>query len=386
MKLIKNKESWKRVRLDDVVIRREENDRENARERFDTFVKVEHMEAESLHLQGLGSQKAEELPPTFYKIFRKGQILFPTRNPHLRRTALAPCDGICGEKTLTLEVNEKVADSQLIPFLFHSASFYDHSAGAIIGSTNPHCRWRDIANYEFLLPPKDQQAKLAELLWAADASQQQSSTLVAKLITQLRSTREHLISDSADAVLPLEELCKKKISYGIVQAGPHVEDGLPYIKSSDMKEDGIDPKALQRTTPAIYAKYARSEVVPGELVFSLRGNLGEVQRVPEGLERANLTQGTARLSPNDQVSADYLMAAVRSERVQRMVTALSKGSTFKEISLADLRRVKVPIHRTKSTQAAVCESIATVAFALRGAKENQVTSASLLRSLTNQIF
>ena len=170
MKLIKNKDGWKRVRLDDVVIRREENDRENARERFDTFVKVEHMEAGSLHLQRLGTQKDEELPPTFYKIFRKGQILFPTRNPHLRRTALAPCDGICGEKTLTLEVNDKVADPRLIPFLFHSASFYDHSAGAIIGSTNPHCRWRDIANYEFLLPPKDQQAKLAELLWAADTA------------------------------------------------------------------------------------------------------------------------------------------------------------------------------------------------------------------------
>lgn len=176
MKLIKNKDGWKQVRLDDVVIRREENDRENAHARFDTFVKVEHMEAGSLHLRELGSQKDEELPPTFYKIFREGQILFPTRNPHLRRTALAPCDGICGEKTLTLEVNAELADPRFIPFLFHSASFYDHSASAIIGSTNPHCRWRDIANFEFLLPPRDQQAKLAGLLWAADREVQ---TLVA---------------------------------------------------------------------------------------------------------------------------------------------------------------------------------------------------------------
>ena len=33
---------------------------------------------------------------------------------------------------------------------------------------NPYINWKDIANYEFLLPPKAQQAKLAELLWAMD--------------------------------------------------------------------------------------------------------------------------------------------------------------------------------------------------------------------------
>lgn len=183
MTLIENKNDWKPVRLDEILIKREENDRENARSRFDTFVKVEHMEAERLHLVGVGSQKDQELPPTFYKIFRKGQILFPTRNPHLRRTAIAPCDGICGEKTLTLEVNEEVADPKLIPFLFHSASFYDHTAGAIIGSTNPHCRWRDVANYEFLLPPKGQQGKLAELLWAADNALKTSRAALAELKT-----------------------------------------------------------------------------------------------------------------------------------------------------------------------------------------------------------
>ena len=196
MTLIENKNDWQGVRLDDALFKREENDREGARSRFDTFVKVEHMEAERLHLLGVGSQKDEELPPTFYKIFRKGQILFPTRNPHLRRTALAPCDGICGEKTLTLEVNEEVADPKLIPFLFHSANFYDHTAGAIIGSTNPHCRWRDIANYEFLLPPKDQQAKLAELLWSADQIVEMLSRLAQRAeIIRKSAFKEEILKD-----------------------------------------------------------------------------------------------------------------------------------------------------------------------------------------------
>ena len=169
MELNIRKDQWVKVTLLDVFIKKEENDKENARNRFDRFLKVEHMDAESLHIKRWASQEnGDELNPYFYKIFRKGQILFPTRNPHLRRTVLASFDGICGEKTLTLEPIEDLVIPEFIPFLFHSESFYAHTTGAIIGSTNPHVRWRDVANYEFLLPPKDQQAQLAELLWAMD--------------------------------------------------------------------------------------------------------------------------------------------------------------------------------------------------------------------------
>jgi type I restriction enzyme S subunit len=160
MELTINKNNWIKVKLGDVFAKREENDKENARNRFDRFLKVNNMDAESLHVKRWESQtNGDELNPTFYKIFRKGQILFPTRNPHLRRTVLASFDGICGEKTLTLEPNEEFIIKEFMPFLFHSESFYAHTAGAIIGSTNPHCRWRDVANYEFLLPPIDQQAE-----------------------------------------------------------------------------------------------------------------------------------------------------------------------------------------------------------------------------------
>lgn len=45
--------------------------------------------------------------------------------------------------------------------------------------------------------------------------------------------------------LSLIELTKEKISYGIVQAGPHIENGIPYIKSSDVGGDILIAK-LQR--------------------------------------------------------------------------------------------------------------------------------------------
>lgn len=202
MQLNIKKDNWKKVKLIDVVIKREENDRQNAKNQFDRFLKVEHMDAESLHIKRWASQQnGDELNPSFYKIFRKGQILYPTRNPHLRRAVIASFDGICGEKTLTLEPIQNFLVSEFVPFLFHSESFYTHTTSAIIGSTNPHVRWRDVANYEFTLPPKDQQHHLAELLWSIDNVVEKNINLLAKLkLTYLSKIENELFAKDATRV------------------------------------------------------------------------------------------------------------------------------------------------------------------------------------------
>lgn len=139
---------------------------------------------------------------------------------------------------------------------------------------------------------------------------------------------------------PLADIVKEKISYGIVQAGPHVPDGIPYIKSSDVRGT-INPDALQRTSQEIHFKYRRSSVHPGDIVFSLRGNIGESAIVPASLPEANLTQGTARISVSVEHSNLFHYYQLASEKILNRVNALSKGSTFKEISLEELRKVKV---------------------------------------------
>ncbi|SEH05213.1 hypothetical protein [Candidatus Venteria ishoeyi] len=50
MKFNIDKINWKPVKLSDVVTKKEENDKKNAKNRFDRFLKVEHMDTGSLHI------------------------------------------------------------------------------------------------------------------------------------------------------------------------------------------------------------------------------------------------------------------------------------------------------------------------------------------------
>jgi len=159
--------TWPAVRLGDVVLRHQEIIREPRAEGLHRFLLVEHMDRDRLRVARWGDIDSEELPPTFYNAFRRGHVLYPSRNPHLRRTCRPNFDGICGEKTFVLQATEALSQD-LLPFVLQSERFIRHAVRMKIGSTNPHVRWRDIAAFEFKLPPPEHQAQIASVLLALE--------------------------------------------------------------------------------------------------------------------------------------------------------------------------------------------------------------------------
>ena len=182
----------------------------------------------------------------------------------------------------------------------------------------------------------------------------------------------------------LAEITSKKISYGIVQAGPHVEGGMPYIKSKDLNGPLLIEE-LERTSEEIAKKYHRSEVNPGDIVFSLRGNIGVSQIVPDTIPVANLTQGTARISCSSKINPVYLINELKTSRVRKRVIALAKGSTFREISLEELRNVKVSFPSYKE-QEKVANFLSTVDQKISLLKEKHAMLEQYKNGVMQKLF
>jgi len=132
------------------------------------------------------------------------------------------------------------------------------------------------------------------------------------------------------------------ITYGIVQAGPDTEGGVPYIRTSDMSGEELPKEGYLRTTPEIDRAYARSRVQPGDVVIAIRATIGKPLIVPVELAGANLTRGTAKFSPGSAILAEYVCHFLRSTGATSEFARLAKGATFKEITLEMLRKFAVP--------------------------------------------
>ena len=184
--------------------------------------------------------------------------------------------------------------------------------------------------------------------------------------------------------ISLADAVRQKISYGIVQAGPHVDGGIPYIKSSDVRDD-ISLASLQRTSAEIHGKYIRSSVRPGDIIFSLRGNIGATCIVPSEISEANLTQGTARISCSQKVYPNFLIQELRTSPCIQQALNLSKGSTFKEISLESLRTLKI-ILPPLPEQKKIAAILSTWDRAIEGTEKLLANSQQQKKALMQQLL
>jgi type I restriction enzyme S subunit len=131
--------------------------------------------------------------------------------------------------------------------------------------------------------------------------------------------------------------------YRIVLPGPNVEDGVPIVKGGDVSPERLRLERLNRTTFEIESGHVRSRLRGGDLVYAIRGSIGEVAIVPDELEGANLTQDAARIAYTSATHGSWLLHALKSAAVFAQLEAGALGATISGVNIRDLKRASIPV-------------------------------------------
>lgn len=206
-------------------------------------------------------------------------------------------------------------------------------------------------NLPIPLPNLEEQKRIAAILDKADAIRRKRQEARFGTRDFMQSLFDSMFGQPLSnphqwPVQALEDVIAEgtSVSYGIVQCGPEVKDGIPYIRTSDMTNEVLGPiGAFSRTAKEIAAKYQRSTVRTGDLVFANRASIGAIVEVPDYLDGANLTQGTTRIAPGPDVHRHYLMWLFRSAQMQQWLDRAAKGVTFREVTMGRLRETPIPV-------------------------------------------
>jgi len=158
---------WHIVRFGDVAKKISDIvDRKNCD--LDHFVAGEHMQTDDFRIKEWGTMDNGYLGPAFNHKFSKGQILYGSRRTYLRKVSIPHFDGVCANTTFVIEPTGDDLIPELLPFVMQSAGFNEQSIRMSKGSTNPYINWKDIACYEFAVPEKKEQRRIATTLWATE--------------------------------------------------------------------------------------------------------------------------------------------------------------------------------------------------------------------------
>lgn len=153
---------WRQVKFGDVVQLSKARSQDPLVDGFERYVGLEHLESGDLRIRCWGNV-ADGV--TFTSVFRPGQVLFGKRRAYQRKVAVADFSGVCSGDIYVLETKApKILLPELLPFICQTDAFFDHAIGTSAGSLSPRTNWTSLADFEFILPPIDEQHRLLNLL------------------------------------------------------------------------------------------------------------------------------------------------------------------------------------------------------------------------------
>jgi type I restriction enzyme S subunit len=306
---------------------------------------------------------------------------------------------IASETDIGAYINQRVAiirakDEITADYLkfFFSGVFLDDLLKNAGGAAQPNLSPKQLLFMEIPFPPLSEQRRIASILDKADELRQKRQQAIEKLDQLLQATFLDMFGDFQINPMnwqtkPLSEVVNNTtiVTYGIVQAGEEYRDGIPYIRTGDIKNGSILTENLSRTDPEIAKKFKRSEVQTGDIVMSIRATVGTTALVPKILNGANLTQGTARIAVGENIEREYALYHLRCQATQNWIQKQVKGATFREITLGKLRELPVYLP-PRDLQKKFVEIYNSIEMLKLNANKSLESSKQLFKSLQNQAF
>lgn len=375
------KPGWLQVKFGDVVRLSKARSQDPLADGFERYVGLEHLEPGDLRIRSWGNV-ADGV--TFTSVFQPGQVLFGKRRAYQRKVAVADFSGVCSGDIYVLETKDaRVLLPELLPFICQTDAFFDHAVGTSAGSLSPRTNWTSLADFEFMLPPMDEQHRLVKLLtsieeclaslWEADLA-----------TTALENSRieDALASVSADRVITVDKLVPLGPKNGLSPKANADERGYPTLSIGAVRDGRIVAEGNTK-----YAEISDAEAAAFELkandVLVVRGNgnklltgkCGLVDIVPKGCFYPDLL---IRLKFDEKIiRPEFAVLQWNSQSTHsRLISRAKSTNGIWKINGADIRQ-----HALKVPEVEEQDALLEEMRAIRSARKNIATRKTAAQNL-----
>lgn len=376
------KTGWEMVKFGDVVKNANLVERDPEANNIERVVGLEHIDPENLHIRRWNSVADGT---SFTRKFVPGQTLFGKRRAYQRKVAYAEFEGICSGDILTFESkNRKVLLPELLSFICQSDAFFDHALGTSAGSLSPRTSWNALREFEFPLPPLDEQKRIAEILWAADEVVEKWTEAYRQSESALSSTRSQI----------LQELSQTEECISLKDVGRWVSGGtpsrsrsdfwngdFPWVSPKDMKQDVISDSEEKLTDTALNG---RITILPSESILIVVRGMILAHTFPVAVTGRKVTfnQDMKGIIPNSEFSAGFVFHWFKDNSARILQATEESTHGTKRLATDVLYGMQIPKPSSEKQEKAVAvfEAFRTK---LAEIAEHIASSQHMLRSLRN---
>lgn len=234
------------------------------------------------------------------------------------------------------------------------------------------------------LPKLEDQRRIVDLVDAIDSQTKRAETALALAVTLRGALADHLVQGVS---APLRKLKELAVERGLI-GGPfgsslgskdYLEIGVPIIRGANLSNGRFVGGEFAYVSSEKSAELARNTAVPGDLIATQRGTLGQVALVPdEPFATYIISQSQMRLRPDPTLATtEYLYVALSTSRLRREIERRKIATANPHINLGIFGDLEVPVPSLEEQQEIV-ENVLTVEAVVEGL-ESHVRATSQAR-------
>lgn len=393
MKINIDKKNWHKLKLGDVSFEYSSRINDPSKSERDRFIGSSNISQWDFQLQSWESTKSVT---SAMKLFESGDYLLVRRSLYAsdfrERAPRADFSGVCSGDILTIRENpEFIVDGFLIAIL-NSPELWRFIVANASGSITRRIKWKDLANYELLIPPIDEQQELTDLFWSIENALLSEKKVLQKLKNTRDSLREHELCAqhfhrySLDEVL-IDIIAGKSLN-GVNIPIKDSEKGV--LKISAVGSGGFVPteNKILNIQSEFLEKYRVSK---GDILIT-RANtselVGRTCLVEDDYPNLMLSDKTLKLVLNsDKVNGTYLVEVLNSRESRKQIEAVATGTgnAMKNISQKKLKDIKIPLPRSHE-QNALVEKLDAIKESILKVQHQINDLTKIKKNLINQVF
>lgn len=136
---------------------------------------------------------------------------------------------------------------------------------------------------------------------------------------------------------------KRPITYGVIKLGDVQPEGIPTLRSSNVRHLRLDLDYVKPIDPDISAQYGRTILEGGELLVTIRGTLGGIAVAPMSCRGFNISREVALISLIEPSLNSSIATMIGSPHLQSWMNQRLKGITYRGLNIETLKKLPIPI-------------------------------------------
>ena len=135
----------------------------------------------------------------------------------------------------------------------------------------------------------------------------------------------------------------RTVTYGIVQTGDDVDEGIPVFRPIDIAGGHVPKREeLKKTLPEISDKYKRTVLKGNELLITVRGSVGETFQVSEEFVGCNVGRNIVPLvTDKKRVNQRFLQELFAQKPIRDWLKAITKGIALQGLNMSEFKEMPV---------------------------------------------